>query len=248
MTRTKKNTAEYYGRFKGAPWFEGISSSSILICGQGGIGSNLTLFLARTGAELVTVDYDDVELHNIAGQLYGKDHVGKSKVDAMAEVVTYLCGETKLTPLNHKIEEDDPTIASMLRAIDVVCVSFDNIAARKIVFELWLKYGKEISLFVDGRMSMEQGNVFAIPKDSSEETISHYRNSCFDDSELPEAQCTMKATTHCGALISALMVSQITNWFNNQVPKVLPREVITQLDFNLPLMLFEQPKVEELCI
>lgn len=251
---SSKQNLPYYGRFKGMPWFTPISNSVIMVCGQGGIGSHLTFFLARTGAELVTVDYDTVEDHNIAGQLYGKEDVDKTKVDAMVDIITRLCGEVNITPLNSKIESGkDETAFSVIPHCDVVCVSFDNIATRRIVFENWAEFGKKGSLFIDGRMSIEQGNVFTVEKESPPEVFKHYRESCFDDSELPEAACTVKATTHCGSLIASLMVAQITNWFNNKTGEGMPRTVVNQLNFNLPLFMFEEvvvepePITEEVC-
>lgn len=236
-----KKNLPFYGRFKGTSWFEPISESTIMICGQGGVGSWLTLFLARTGANLVTVDYDTVEDHNIAGQLYGKDDVGKKKVVATVDVIQRLCGEVNITALDSKIQEGvDESAFDMLPYCDVVCTSFDNIRIRRIMFEAWLERGKEDSLFVDGRMSLEQGNVFTVDKNKPEE-VKHYRESCFDDRELPEAGCTVKATSHCGSLIASLMTSQITNWFHNKVITTgFERAIVKQLNFNLPLAMFDE--------
>lgn len=237
-----KTSTHYYGRFKDLTWFDSISKSRIMIFGQGGIGSHLTFFLARTGANIITVDYDTVEDHNIAGQLYGKEDVGKTKVEAMNNVISRLCGENKITPLNNKIElgvADQWT--SLIGLCDVVCVSFDNIKARRIVFELWKKVGKKDSLFVDGRMSAQNGQVFTVQKDNEPE-IGYYETTFFNDDEVPEAPCTAKATTHCGSLIASLMVVQITNWFSNKNKGVIPQVVAKQFDFHLPFMMFDQIK------
>lgn len=214
-----------------------------MVFGQGGIGSHLTFFLARTGASIITVDYDEVEDYNIAGQLYGKPDIKKSKVKAMSDVIDRLCGENNITPINEKITIDRGPWVTHLSRAEVVCVSFDSIAARKFVYERWKREGRENSLFVDGRMSIESGQVFTV-NHSSEEDYAFYESTLFDDKEVEPAACTMKATTHCGSLVASLMVSQITNWFNNKDGTAMPREVVKQLNFNLPLMLFEEIKPE----
>ncbi len=205
------------------------------------MGSHLTFFLARTGANVVTVDFDTVEDHNIAGQLYGPEDVGKTKVEAMSNVITRLCGENNITPINEKISSATSSWVEYLKAADVVCVSFDSIYARRIAYDRWCREGKENSLFVDGRMSIETGQVFTVQK-GNEDNHKFYESSFFDDSEVEEPACTMKATTHCGSLIASLMVAQITNWFNNLAGTALPREVVKQLNFNIPLVMFEEVK------
>lgn len=210
-----------------------------MVLGQGGIGSHLTFFLARTGASLITVDFDTVEEHNIAGQLYGKEDVGKLKVTAMSDVVTRLCGENRITPLNNKVELGvEAQWTALLPLCDVVCASFDSIRARRIAFEYWLENGKDNSLFVDGRMSAQNGQVFTCIKGSTE-TTDFYASTFFDDSEVPELPCTAKATTHCGSLIASLMVTQIANWFSNQGEGRIPQTVVRQFDFHLPVMMFD---------
>lgn len=239
---SKQNLA-CYGRFKGLPWFDSMSTSRIMVFGQGGIGSWLTLFLARTGASILTFDFDKFEEHNLAGQLCGKQQVGMLKVDAVAKVVKDLCGEDNVTPINMYIEDNpDHEWVSYLSLSDVVCTSFDNIATRRIVFKHWREHGKADSLFVDGRMSVQNGEVFTCRKgDAKEENF--YFDSMFDDALIEPAPCTQKATSHCGALTGALMTSQITNWFT--VTKTTePSILVNHLEFHLPITYFNDKTVQ----
>lgn len=239
----KKNISSY-GRFKSALWFDNIATSRIMILGQGGIGSWLTLFLARTGANLITVDFDSFENHNQGGQLCGTESIGQLKVTAVSKLITQLCGQNNITPINEKItDNENEQWCQYVSLCDVVCTSFDSIAARKIAYYQWLKFGKKNSLFVDGRMSMEQGQVFTVQKNASQDDFTHYEDSFFDDSELPEAPCTAKATSHCGALIASLMAAQIINWFTNQDSGNMKRVVENQLNFCLPINQFEKVTV-----
>ncbi|MCU0322688.1 MAG: ThiF family adenylyltransferase [Chitinophagaceae bacterium] len=231
---TKKNS-NYYGRFKSAVWFDSIQSSVISIYGQGGIGSYLTFFLARTGAHLITYDFDIVEDHNIAGQLYGVEDIGKPKVQAMKDVINRLCGTTEITTNNTKVDENCGL--SSITFSNIVCTTFDSIYMRRLVFDEWCCKGLKGSVFVDGRMSMEQGNVFLV-EFGNEQQIKDYIDNCFDDKDIKEPLCTMKATSHCAALIATLMVSHITNWLANNTNQIIRRAVSSKTDINLPLLTF----------
>lgn len=233
-----KKNIENYGRFKDAAWFDGISKSRMMIFGQGGIGSWLSFFLARTGADVILVDMDTVELSNLAGQLYSESEVGKAKVKAMGEILKRFVPRSNVTPVLEEVKPTEGQWLDYLPHCDVVCVSFDNIKARQIVYGQWCDTGKEKSLFVDGRMSIEQGQIFTVNK-GNEVEMKAYEATFFDDSELPEASCTFKATSHCGALIASLMTAQVANWFTNSNTKAMPRVVSKQTDFYLPINKFD---------
>lgn len=56
------------------------------IAGAGGIGSNVAMLLARSGARaLRLVDFDRVEAANLNRQFYFADQVGELKVEVLAE-------------------------------------------------------------------------------------------------------------------------------------------------------------------
>lgn len=236
----KPNVKPWYGRFKGLSWFNKITECKILVGGAGGIGSHLAFQLARTGASIAVVDNDVVGEENLAGQLYGKSDIGKKKVVAISDVVTRLCGENTMKTLDELVEKTGGTWRRIMPMLDVVCVGFDNLEARHIVYEEWKKNGKATSLFVDGRLAAENGQVYFVQKKAKDDDFLAYEETYFSSEERIELPCTMKATTHCGAMIASFMVAQIVNWCNNQTEGTMERNM-AHIEFNLPLMLFEQP-------
>lgn len=245
---SSKQNSPNYGRFKDLEWFKPISEARIFIGGAGGIGSWLALQLARTGADIIILDDDTVDTSNLAGQCYGPNHVGKKKVESIKDVVKFLTGDTIHTfDTRIKPEDIDGGVqwVSYMSTSNVTCVTFDNIATRKLVFEIWLEAQKsreEPALFVDCRMGAENGEVFVVP---SHDVISAeaYRLTLFDDSEVPDAPCTAKATTHCGSMIASFAVAQIANWFNNLV-SVMQRPVVGHFSFQLMVMQFKKEKLK----
>ncbi len=235
---SSKQNVNSYGRFKDLPWFKDIVTMKMFIGGAGGIGSNLCFLLARTGADITIVDTDTVSELNLAGQMYGKEDIGKKKVWATSDVIDRLCGENNLTVLEEWIDEKPGKWNDIIAECDVVCVGFDNLDARKLVYKEWRASGKKDSLFIDGRLTSESGQIYCLDKNSTKSQFIAYQETYFDESERTELPCTMKATTHCGMLIASLIVANITNWINNQDDDNIPREVCNY-DFHLPIMLLE---------
>lgn len=180
---------------------------------------------------------DTVEDHNLGGQLYGIPDIGKLKVQALFDVINRLCGKNVFTGFNLKIEEGGQW-QRFVATSDVVCVGFDNLEARRIVYDYWKKAGKERSLFVDGRLTAESMQIFVVEKKAPEFHFTEYEKTYFTKEELTELPCTMKATSHCGSMIASYMTSMITNWIANEIGSF---RTVSNLEVHLPIMLVQQP-------
>lgn len=195
-------------RFRDASWFENAETltTPIVVGGAGGIGSWLTLFLARmlTDTYLFLYDFDNVEEVNMAGQLFSKLHIGMPKVQAVQAVVNDFSEFTKLSCQNEKY-----TVDSLKSPIMFSC--FDNMEARKVMFNNWSTEAPkhENAVFIDGRLLAEQLQVFII---TPEHAMRYQRDFLFDDSEVADANCSYKQTSHFAAAIAAKMVQGFTNW------------------------------------
>lgn len=75
----------------------------IHIIGCGSVGSTLAENLARCGVTKMTLwDFDTVESHNIVNQMFSQQHIGKPKVEALADILAdinpYIKDELELQP------------------------------------------------------------------------------------------------------------------------------------------------------
>ena len=196
-------------RFRDASWFESIETlaTPIVVGGAGGIGSWLTLFLARMLSDtlLFLYDYDTVEEVNMAGQLFGKRHIRMSKVLAIQDVVTEYTDYTKLSAQNEKYTVDSLKSPIMFSA-------FDNMKARKVMFNNWSSEAPKHknAIFIDGRLLAEQLQIFFVTPKTAER---YQKDFLFDDSEVEDANCSYKQTSHFAAIIAGKMVQGFTNWF-----------------------------------
>lgn len=209
-------------RFSDADWYT-IGPQEIIVGGTGGIGSWVALFLARIGHDLYLYDDDSIDETNMAGQLYKLSQIGKNKAEATKDNIFDFTGNTNVEILGRY------TPNSLSAPIVVSC--FDNMAARKLMFEKWAAQ-EEREVFIDGRMLAETGMVYCVVKGQEDE----YRKDLFEDSEVEEAPCSFKATSHCGAFIASLMVSNLNNYLANKKVGIEIRITQFRTDFELPLM------------
>lgn len=218
-------TEDSHNRFKGATWFN-YPSKNVFVGGAGGIGSWLTLFLSRATFNVLLADYDHFEAHNLSGQFFNKDLVGYSKAEAVRESVKHF-SYTTISTISLKIDSetviDDKFVFS----------AFDNMEARKSLFECWKRVAENdpSAIFIDGRLEMEQLQIFCV----TPSRIKDYEKTLFEDSEIEEAACTMKQTSHVAAMIGSLMTGFFTNHISNLVIGEEIREVPFFFEFCLPI-------------
>ena len=217
-------------RFKDAPWFP-KSSEPVVIGGAGGIGSWLTFFLTKIGFTPVVYDFDIIEEHNLGGQLFRQTDIGKLKVIALQEIINNYCGEY-ITVESSPVTINNPTHHYIFSA-------FDNMKARRDLFDVWKRSIEPalangiIPIFIDGRLEIEQLQIFCVTPDK----IDEYEKHMFLDAEVPDAPCTMKQSSHTAAMIASMMTAFFTNHITNVYAKEIMREVPFYYEFIVPMNL-----------
>lgn len=218
-------TLEQTNRFKDAEWLP-KNNEAVLVGGAGGIGSWVTFFLTKIGFNVYLYDFDTVEEHNLGGQLFKQNAVGKTKVEAVKEVVQQFCG-VEISGFIEKITETSPG--------HYFCISaFDNMEARKTMFNTWKKFAilyPEKAIFIDGRLELESFQVFCVTPDRIEEYESHL----FSDSAIEEAACTLKQTSHTAAMIATTMTAFLTNHIANLNLEIKLRDIPFFYEFVSPM-------------
>lgn len=215
-------------RFSGALWANEVKSKTSLIVGLGATGSYLSLFLGRLGLkELTLVDPDKFEIHNIGSQLATFNDVGKHKVNAIKQHLLAATDVKYIQSYNRKIEE----MGSNLFYKDIICSTLDSMEGRKYVFNNFLTYSPNQSLFFDSRIGAELWEVYCIPK-SNKEKIEKYKETLFSDDQGNVGACNYQQSSHsaCGAALK--IVELYTNFITNKVteePDDLPFKVTNDI-------------------
>jgi len=168
------------------------------------------------------------------GQHFTLNDVGKRKDIALKEQARVINTQTGMSALG-RLRSGETYNDQFFRAIAVFSC-FDNMEARKLLFDLWINAPKaESGIFIDGRQNAENLEVYAVLP----ENIDRYRETLFDDSEVEDLPCNFRATTHTGFITSALMISIYTNYLTNRYLREPVRTIPFKTSFNIPLMLYE---------
>lgn len=189
----------------------------------------LCYFLTKIGFRVNLYDFDTVEDHNLGGQLFRQEDLGKLKVNAVHNVVKTFCNGT-LSTFNERVTLNTMTHHFMFSA-------FDNMEARTALFNVWKKSWSVtpngiIPIFIDGRLEIEQLQIFCVTPENADR---YEKEHLFHDSVVEEAPCTMKQTSHTAAMIGTLMTSYFTNHIANIYSKETIREVPFYYEFVVPM-------------
>ena len=109
-----------------------ISSTTVGICGLGGLGSNIAIALARAGiGKLILIDFDKVDITNLHRQQYKASQVGMYKTEALRE---------NLKEINPYLETEIQTVCvteenakELLKECDIICEAFDNAECKSML-------------------------------------------------------------------------------------------------------------------
>ena len=129
MIPTKEEWIQALDDRHGIEFQKKISSTTVAVCGLGGLGSNIAISLARAGiGKLILIDFDKVDITNLHRQQYKANQIGMCKTEALQnnlkEINPYL--ETKI----HTICLDESNAKDVLADADIICEAFDNAEAK----------------------------------------------------------------------------------------------------------------------
>lgn len=205
-------------RFQGLDWYSQDNAPVVVVGGAGGIGSWLSFFLARANFNVTLSDFDIVEEHNIGGQLFKRNQIGKYKAEAVGRNVSEFSTNT-INAQTVKITEETATHEFMFSA-------FDNMDARRAMFKVWKRSWNNMNrpIFIDGRLNAEQFQIFCVTPENADV---YERIHLFNDSEVEDAPCSAQQTTHTAAMIAGHMVG----FFTNHITNINLREEVREIPF-----------------
>lgn len=112
-----------------------FQAATVAICGLGGLGSNISVSLARAGiGKLILIDFDRVDIANLHRQQYNASQIGMFKTEAIADnlrqINPYMKTET------HTLKITEKNAISLLSKADIICEAFDNAEAKAMLANL----------------------------------------------------------------------------------------------------------------
>lgn len=188
------NTNKFYDFFKPDSVHERIH-----IIGCGAIGSILGDSLARLGLTKITLyDFDTVEEHNIANQMYTEDDLRKPKVEALA---------ARMRAINPQIGDDlviEPNGYKSQQLSGYVFLCVDSIDLRRSIVQKY-QYNPFIKAMFDFRMRLVDAQHFAADWTNSK-AVQSLLNSMQFTSEEAQAETPVSA---CNLTLSVIPTVQM---------------------------------------
>ena len=125
MIPTKEEWNKALKERHGQELHRAFSTAVVVICGLGGLGSNIAISLARAGVgKLILIDFDRVDITNLHRQQYKADQIGMYKTDALADNLREIAPYIELETHTERITEDNAV--KLLQSADIICEAFDD--------------------------------------------------------------------------------------------------------------------------
>lgn len=103
---------------------EKLARARVAVCGLGGLGSAISIALARCGVgHLHLIDFDCVDLSNVNRQQYALSQIGMPKPEAMAEEIRRFSPYIEIRTSHVKMTPDNAK--ELLSDADYICEAFD---------------------------------------------------------------------------------------------------------------------------
>ena len=214
IERNRTVVDESQSRFSGAEWFEKAKSYDVMIAGVGGIGSWASLLISRFHPAIIRLfDPDTIEEANMSGQLFSIDDIGENKCIVMNRTISLYSNYYSTYTYCERFAGQTSS--------DIMICGFDNMASRKTFFNTWKRRVMSSQgiahemLYIDGRLGMEEMQVFAIRGDETENIKRYEQEYLFDDSEAEQVPCSMKQTSYMAAMIGSVISNIFANFAAN---------------------------------
>jgi sulfur carrier protein ThiS adenylyltransferase len=200
---TTDNTEERYIRQRDIVPADRLLACKATVIGVGAIGRQIALQLAAMGISwLQLVDFDAVELSNLASQGYLEADLGKPKVQATADMCRQINTHVQLHLARHAFKR-------RMDIGDIVFSAVDSIHTRRLI---WQAVKDKSYFFADARMTAEVLRVLTACDPASRE---YYPGTLFGSDEAFQGPCTAKTTIYCANVAAGLVLAQFTKYLRH---------------------------------
>ena len=170
------------------------------VIGVGAIGRQVAIQLTAIGVPVLQlIDFDTVEISNLASQGFMHKDLKRPKVDATAEFVREINDCLQVEVLLDRFKRTTPVGNCVF-----CCV--DSITTRK---HIWDAVKDKVNFFVDGRMSAEVLRVITACDEKGRE---YYPQTLFTAEQAHAGPCTAKTTIYCANIAAGFMLAQFTKY------------------------------------
>ncbi len=129
--------ADFYSRLAGLFDTTYLSDKTVTVIGLGTGGGMAALELAKTGVgHFRLVDYDRLEVHNIARHVCGLHDLGRYKTRAVADLLRDTHPTIQVKTFEFDILEDRDLLANVIAGSDLVIGATDSEASKRLINQI----------------------------------------------------------------------------------------------------------------
>lgn len=222
-------------RFRGAPWFDIVTQQHITVIGLGGIGSYLTFLLSRLQPiSLTLIDDDRVDASNLSGQMYGISNIDTLKTTSINRIIREFSNYYNASAVAERFTPEHNWLIK-----PITFCGLDNMEARRDCYNSWKSSIVNCSsitpaLFIDGRLAMEEYQIFCITREDTERREIYERDWLFSSDEAENTVCSLKQTSFMATGIASMMVNLMVNYLCNWVLGANIRDVPFFTSYSAP--------------
>lgn len=164
MTPTREEFHNALIERHGAENQKKFDKATVAICGLGGLGSNISICLARAGVgKLILIDFDKVDISNLHRQQYKAAQVGMPKAQALSDNLKEINPFITIETHNTKVTEEN--VIELTKDADIVCEAFDKAENKAMLVNAILENAPEKYLVSSSGMAgFESANLIKTKK------------------------------------------------------------------------------------
>ena len=179
-----------------------LAQCHAVVIGVGAVGRQVALQLAAVGVPQMTlIDHDTVAVENLAPQGFWESDLGRTKVEAVAEIAKRQFTDIAITCVPERFRASAVRTWPADREIAIFC-AVDSIDVRKLI---WEAVRSRAGFFTDGRML---GEVIRVLASGAPAVDRLYEKTLFPGSEAMQGSCTSRSSIYTANITAGLMLSQ----------------------------------------
>ena len=151
-----------YTRSKGLIEVGDLEKKRVLIVGLGSGGASIAVELAKAGVgNFDLVDFDRLELHNIARHIAGVNELGRLKTNIVRDAILGKNPYANINTYPVDMMQELPLMERLVKETDLVIAATDSLSSRYTLNALIIKY-KKVGLFGRAVTRAEGGDVLRV--------------------------------------------------------------------------------------
>lgn len=188
MLPTREEIYTSLAKRHGEAFQKKMELASVVVCGLGGLGSNIAIMLARAGiGKLTLIDFDKVDLSNVNRQQYLLSQIGMDKTQALKELLVQINPYTEV--VTHTVRLNEGNIKEYLGKETYICEALDRAESKAMLVNTVLEnFPEKFIVSGSGMAGIAPANEIVTKK------ITSHFYLCGDGKN---------DVTECGSLVSA---------------------------------------------